>query len=481
MKLGAVSEQNELKTSLRMQNYDFVVVGGSLPGMVSALLIKKAHPTASVVIIESAEQLGGNLIGHKAFGEHFDAGTHILQEIGDTEIDGLIEQSVHHQDLVKLESSIGDYAATISEKRVWAHTAYPDVLQRSPFIANKIMGEIIEVRKRSNELDLVSGSRDFSSRRLSAKDASMIRFGATATNEIIMPILNGVFGSNHELSGFAIEFCNLMRLCLVGKDEWERKVLSEGLNDRVAFPDQQNLPFRQKHHRKSLYSRKNGASDFTRGLSVQCSRAGIHALNSTKVKRIDPRSKSLTFAGEPNYSVMNYGQLVSCVGVGLTQMFITGDSVSPRKMLTYRILHFILTEPTNSRICYYYSQQIGSVIFRVTNYSAFSGRELDYRITVETIGNEHLSDEELLVAVEKELIEINIIDSGMIQNSICMSGKNVFPQPSPETFEQFLVSENFVKDFEGDGLITSGLGAANGIFFQNEVLRHVVSRLRVIL
>jgi hypothetical protein len=116
----------------------------------------------------------------------------------------------------------------------------------------------------------------------------------------------------------------------------------------------------------------------------------------------------------------------------------------------------------------------------VTNYSAFSGRELDYRITVETIGNEHLSDEELLVAVEKELIEVNIIDSGMIRNSICMSGQNVFPQPSPETFKQFSDSENFVKDFEGDGLITSGLGAANGIFFQNEVLRHVVSRLRVI-
>jgi hypothetical protein len=265
----------------------------------------------------------------------------------------------------------------------------------------------------------------------------------------------------------------------VGKDEWERKVLSEGLNDRVAFPDQQNLPVRQKHHRKSLYSRKNGASDFIRGLSVQCSQAGIHALNSTKVKRIDPRSRSLTFAGERSYSVMNYGQLVSCVGVGLTQMFITGDSVIPRKMLTYRILHFLLAEPTKSEICYYYSQQVGSAIFRVTNYAAFSGRESDYRLTVETIGNEHLSDEELLIAVEKELVEVNIIDSGMIRNSICMSGKSVFPQPSPETFEQFLFSENFVKDFEGDGLITSGIGAANGIFFQNEVLRHVVSRIRI--
>jgi protoporphyrinogen oxidase len=478
VKLGAVSEQNELKTSLRMQNYDFVVVGGSLPGMVSALLIKKAHPTASVVIIESAEQLGGNLIGHKAFGEHFDAGTHILQEIGDTEIDGLIEQSVHHQDLVKLESSIGDYAATISEKRVWAHTAYPDVLQRSPFIANKIMGEIIEARKRSNELDLVSGSRDFSSRRLSAKDASMIRFGATATNEIVMPILNGVFGNNHELSGFAIEFCNLMRLCLVGKDEWERKVISEGLQDRVAFPDQQNLPIKQKHHRKSLYSRKNGASDFVRGLANQCSRAGIHSLTSTKVMRINPHSKSLTVIGKPNYSGINYGQIVSCVGVAFTETLITGNPINSKKMLAYRIMHFLLSEPLKSQICYFYSQHAGSVMFRVTNYSAFSGRNSDYRLTVETIGNEHLSDEELLVAVEKELIEVDIIDSGMVRNSICMRGKNVFPQPSPETFEQFSISESYVKEFEGSGLITSGLGAANGIFFQNEILHHIVSQIR---
>jgi protoporphyrinogen oxidase len=474
-----VSEPNELKESLSMQEYDFVVIGGSLPGMVGALLIKQRHPKASIVIIESAEQLGGNLIGHKAFGEHFDAGTHILQETGDLEIDGLIEQSVHQEDLVKLESSIGDYAATISDKRVWAATAYPEVWQRSPFIANKIMDEIIEVRKRSNELDLKSGSQDFSSRRLSAKDASMIRFGATATNEIVMPILNGVFGSNHELSGFAIEFCNLMRLCLVGKDEWKRKVLSEGLHDRVAFPDQQDLPIRQKHHRKSLYSRKNGASDFIRGLSFECSRAGIHVLTSTKVKRLNPRSKSLTVDGQPSYSDVSYGQLVSCVGVALTQMLITGNPIKPKKMLAYRIMHFLLAEPTKSQICYYYSQQVGSVMFRVTNYSAFSGRDSDYRLTVETIGNEHLSDEELLIAVEKELIEVNIIDVGMIKNSICMRGKNVFPHPSPETFEQYSVSESYVKDFEDDGIITSGLGAASGIFFQKEILRHVVSKIRL--
>lgn len=301
--------------------------------MVGALLLKKRHPTASVTIIESAEQLGGNLIGHKALGEHFDAGTHILQEIGDIEIDELIQHSVDHQDLVKLESSIGDYSATISNKRVWAATAYPDVLQRSPIIANKIMNEIIEMRKRIEEFDLKHESQGPNSRRLSAQDASMIRFGPTATNEIVMPILNGIFGNNHELSGFAIEFCNLMRLCLVGKDEWERKVISEGLQDRVAFPDQQNLPIRQKHHRKSLYSRKNGASDFVRGLSNQCSRAGIHSLTSTKVKRINPHSKSLTVIGKPSYSAINYGQIVSCVGVTFTETLITGNPINSKRCL----------------------------------------------------------------------------------------------------------------------------------------------------
>ena len=473
-----MNEQNGLTNSLTSQNYDFVVIGGSLPGMVCALLLKKRHPTASVVIIESAEQLGGNLIGHKAFGEHFDAGTHILQEIGDKEIDELIEHSVDYQDLVKLESSFGDYAATISGKRVWAATSYPDVLQRSPIIANKIMDEITEVRKRSDEFDLKIGTQGFNSRRLSAQDASMIRFGATATNEIVMPILNGIFGNNYELSGFAIEFCNLMRLCLVGKDEWERKVFSEGLQDRVAFPDQQNLPNRQKHDKKSLYSRKNGVSDFVHGLSNRCDQAGIHILTSTRVKRISPHSKSLTILGQSNFSAISYGQVVSCVGVSFTQMLITGNPINSKNLVAYRIMHFCLTAPTKSQICYFYSQQAGSVIFRVTNYSAFSGRTSDYRLTVETIGNEHLSDEELLVAVNKELIEVNIIDSGMVRNSICMKGKNVFPLPSPETFEQFLVSESYIKDFEGSGIITSGLGAANGVFFQNEILRHVVSQIR---
>ena len=474
-----MNERNGLTTSFAPQKYDFVVIGGSLPGMAGAFLLKKRHPKATVVIIENGEQLGGNLIGHNALGDHFDAGTHILQEIGDKEIDELIEDAVDYQCLVKLDSSVGDYAATIRDKKVYSATSFPDVLARSPFVAKKILDEIMEMQKQCGGTDLGNTQQMFKNRRMSAHDASMSRFGPTATNEIIMPILAEIFGRPRELSAFAIEFCTLMRLCLVGKEDWAREVHSSGLQDRIAFPDQQNLPDHLRHARKSVYSSKNGAKDFVLGLSQRCEQAGIRILTSTSVRGIKPHSKSLTVDGPSMYKAINYGQLISCVGVAITQKLITGNPGQSKKSITYRIMHFHLRKDTKSQICYYYSQQTDSAIFRVTNYSAFSGRDSDHRLTVETIGKEHLSDEELLVAVEKELVEVGIIDSDVVQSSVCMKSKNAFPNPSLETFEQFLLSERYVKEFESEGLMTCGIGSANGVFFQNEILRHVVSQIRI--
>lgn len=469
------NEKKQKDSNLKLaEKYDFVVIGGSLPGMVAALVLKKKYPNSSVLLVDGAQELGGNLIGHNALGTHFDSGTHILQEIGDEQVDNLIASVVSPQNLVVLDSAIGDFAATIKENKIWSATGFPDVLAQDPKLANQISMEVMDSNDKHNQESQTS----FDLRRCNIYEAAVKRYGQSASVEVVMPLVRRIFGESSDLSGFALELCNLTRLRLVDTVTWNSQIVPRGLQDRIAYPDQSFLPSQFRHKRKSLYSRERGASDFVRGLLRECVARGIEVLTSTKVEVIGVEERSITLAGSFGLREIQYHQLFSSVGSSRTKMLVTQQNPSLNLHTTLRLIHIVLKEPTVSKVCYFYSQDESSVVFRITNYSAFSGRENDCRLTVESIGQSHLSDEVLKRLVLREIIEAGITQDGLVDKSECLSVPNGYPIPTVATFESFLASSNFVRDFEKNGLFTSGIGAGDGLFFQNEILRHTVRVIR---
>ena len=463
-------------SSQRSRSFDVVVVGGSLPAVVGALLIKKRNPEMTVVLIEGSRSLGGNLLGVDVMGHHFENGTHILQEIGDAEVDAIIQSAVDAKQLIQLDSSLGDVAGTIKDEKVWESTGYPDVLRQDSELASRIIHQITDL-KASN---LGTGRKNESVRTLDFESAATERFGLLAKDLVLLPIVQRLFGKDEDLSGFAMELCNLTRLCLVDELNWQHQIPQLELQDRVAYPDQYLLPQLYKHNRKSLYSSHRGAVDFVEGLGKIGRDAGVVIELNTKVLNIDMNHKSIDLESDGDKQTVSFHYLLSCVGTTVTNSLVTGDKPKSINRLKYRLVHFVLRSPMKSGVCYYYSQDVSSVIFRITNYAAFSGRSNDKRVTVEVIGAESLSDQLLLKMVELELVRAHVIEKDSIEDSICLNNSYGYPIPTVETFNQFNLDDLKLREHEQCGLVTCGLGVNGGLFFQNEILKDVISKIRSI-
>lgn len=460
------------------QRYDFVVLGGSLPGLVGALLLKRRQPAAKVLLVDAAERPGGLLLGHQVLGDHFDAGTHILQETGDYEVDQIIESAIRPEYLLKTESSIGDFAATLYRNQIWTSTSFPDVIGRSNLLAKQIVSEIYNTAFIAKTEE--SRAEGIHIRQKSARSVSIQRYGITATEKVIQPIIERMFGSTSDISGFALELCNLMRLNLVELPEWISNVHTRGLGDRIAYPDQKNLPKELRHNRHSLYSIRNGARDFVEGLSRMCENESIDVATSTKIEIVDLKRKAFRLV-TVNESVDAYfGVIISCLGPIQTMKVLGVDQNHMVERLPHRIFHIHLKKPLSSPVCYLYAQDSNSLIFRITNYVAFSGRESDTRLSIETIGGDHLSDLQMQVAIEQELIENGIIEEGSVQETVCVRSMSGYPVPSVRLFESYASVAAKVKNFEQYGIFTTGVGIAEGLFFQNEILKHLTSIIRFI-
>ena len=466
----------KVHSSLRRENFDVVIIGGSLPALVGALLIKKRNPEMSVVLVEGSHSLGGNLLGVDVLGQHFENGTHILQEIGDAEVDAIIRSAVDGNDLIQLDSNLGDVAGTIKDQKVWESTAYPDVFGQDSELALRIMYQIRDLKV--SNLGVVKQNESF--RTLDFESAAAERFGVLAKDHVLLPIVQRLFGKDIDLSGFAMELCNLTRLHLVDELFWNDQIPQLELEDRVAYPDQYLLPQLYKHNRKSLYSSHRGAVDFVEGLGKICRDAGVVIELNTKVLNIDMNHKSIDLEFDGDKQTASFHYLLSCVGTTVTNTLVTGDKPKSINRLKYRLVHFVLRSPMKSGVCYYYPQDVSSVVFRITNYAAFSGRSNDKRITVEVIGAESLSDQLLLKTVELELVRAHLIEKDSIEDSICLNNSYGYPIPTVETFNQFNLDDLKLREHEQFGLVTCGLGVNGGLFFQNEILKDVISKIRSI-
>lgn len=466
----------EPSTNQSSMNFDVIVVGGSLPAIVGALLIKKRNPHLIVTLVEGTPSLGGNLLGVDVMGHHFENGTHILQEIGDAEVDAIIESAVDEEHLVQLDSCVGDIAGTVKDGKVWEMTGYPDVLGQDSQLASRIMRQIADLAVSNPDI----AKERVNIRTLDFDSAVSERFGVQAKNHVLLPIVQRLFGRTGDLSGFAMELCNLTRLRLVDESTWQDLIPRLDLRDRVAYPNQRSLPSQYKHNKKSLYSSHRGAIDFIDGLAEKCRAMGVGVALNTKVLNIDMARKLVVLETDGIKQTAKFRHLMSCVGVTATNTLIAGTKPKDRHRLKYRIVHLELKSPLKSDLCYFYSHDVDSVMFRVTNYAAFSRRSEDTRVTVEVIGADHHTDELLVKEIEQELIQTQLIDEGSIKESICLNNLYGYPIPTVETFQQFELDDLTLRQYEQSGLVTCGLGVNGGLFFQNEILIDVVSRVRTI-
>jgi len=460
-----------------MDIFDLVILGGGLPGLIGALIAKQSCPDLSVLLLEGSPACGGNLRGVHAFGDHFERGTHILQETGDREIDDLLLTSVDKNTLIALDSSVGDFVATIRNGQVHDSVAYPAVRDSDEPIARKILAEVLALlENQSDEVPRISQFRDKDLRR-----ATHLWFGEAAFEHVIAPILEVRFGGLENLSGFALEVANLSRLKLVDYDEWVHLSSIPGFVDRVAFPDQKALPEERRHGRRSLYSSANGSLDFVDGVTRRCQEAGVLILTGAAVQTISSESAIINYVQTGREKQVKYRKLVSCLGPTSTRNLFDSRSSSIIQRTPLSLVHLSLRDPLGSLVCYFYDQDEDSHIFRLTNYGAFSGRELDTRMTVEVSNLVGLTSKEMInYVIESKSFRAVCGPDTVISNAISEETHG-FPLPSISTFARFREDDAYFKANEFGDIRVCGAGTRGSLFFQTEIVHDLVRVVREVL
>jgi len=452
-----------------------IVLGSGLSGLMAAVVLKQKFPRQDVINIEKAPQSGGLLIGHRVLGDRFDIGTHILQETGRDDIDTVLRACIKPENLIVLDSAVGDVSATVVGGGICDRFGYPDVLSEDEGLAKQILTEMEMLPKAEP-----SFSTKFKLRHTDFRVISRNWFGETATTSVTEPLVRRLFGEHNSLSGFALELCNATRLGLVDVNKWEVKAPDDTFRARVAYPDQRNLPIEYRHNRKSLYSFRGGSSDFVRGLMDLGFSLGIKYLTNTNVNSIDTARNELSISANGETTSISYAYLVSSIGPIFTRALISGVKPVESDRVVYRLIHIVLDRPTNSDVCYAYFHDFQSPFFRITNYGAFSGREHDERLTIEVLGHDDISDSRLLDLTTKFLLEFEWTKNCSVVKSQVVRGMGGFPIPTLSQFDQYYAASQDLESIKTRSVVFGGVGSEGVHFFQNEVLTHLLDQLSFI-
>lgn len=457
-----------------MEVFDLVIMGGGLPGLVGALIAKQRNPHLSVLLIEANQQYGGNLRGIAACGDHFELGTHILQETGEDEIDTLLLSSVSKNHLVALESAVGDFVATVRGGIVRDSVGYPAIRESDESTARKVLAEVLVLLESTRgALPKIS---DFRGQDL--RNSVQSWFGPIALENVVGPILRAKFGALDNLTGFALEIANMSRLQLVTKEEWLKFSSIPGFVDRVAFPSQKTLPSPYQHGRRSLYSSNNGNLDFVEGIAERCREKGIVMLSGVVARSVRPESNVLIYEHTGTINQVGFRSFVSCLGPSATRGLLGEQSTNPISRTPLHLVHMTLRDQIKSAACYFYDQDERSNVFRLTNYGAFSGRKFDTRITIEVLNLTDVTGDELIDYVLSSDSFQAVVGHNNVISQVASNETMGFPMPSSSTFARFFEDDVYFKNERFRDFRVCGVGAGGSKFFQAEVVRDVVATIR---
>lgn len=449
----------------------YVVLGGGIGGLVAGLLLKRRDAGSEVTILEGSASLGGAMRGCSRMGEIFDLGTHILQQTGIPEVDSLVEASVHPDDLIRMPSSVGDFAGTFHGDSVRLETPYLDLLHADPVVAGSVVqhvvgGEIHAERRATGD-----------PRSAPVSAVAEAWFGRDAAESFVVPLVGRLFGDRQLLSGFALELANLTRVRAADSGTWMAHSPSPWFRSRIAYPDQRSLPAKFRHARKSLYARNGNSGTFVDGLLRQCVAEGVRIETESRVQQIDLARRLIDVALGGDRRSIGYDRLVSTLGASVTAILLGEETPVEAERIEYRLVHHVLRHEARSEGCYFYDHDRQSPIFRVTNYGAFSGRSDDRRLTTEILGANDVADDRIGELVERRLVAVGLVDDGGFLNRVVDRQRAGFPLPTVETFARYRHSARKVATLEDGRFVVGGVGSSGTAFFQNEIVRDLYRRI----
>ena len=426
---------------------------------------KQANPRAQITVLERGTCMGGLLTGveYPDQGLYFDLGTHIFQETGNAEYDSALLEAVPSQDLLHFPAGLGDLSGAVFDGRLQEGIHFPDIRRHSDAASL-----IASVREHIRGLRLLTEL----DRSASLLENAAAKFGGAYAAKVLGPVLEHVyFTPADKLSGFAMQLPGLTRVVVDDLEDWLCAVSDGSYRAVAAVPDQRRLPAAMRHTRRSFYSRRLGSRAFVDGITRRLSSEGARLVTDAHVERLDLHGSLIEYKASGQTHALRYDGLVVATGaIGAAQLLkLNLSDFRFDQPMPHWLIHLRLTEFCPSDLCYLYGLDSVCEWYRVTNYRAFSGDDMDRRLTVELLGRDDIDNESWPRKVAEQLASLGLLKSPAYDFSAVMRLPAGFPSPTQRNIASLMNLGERAEEVLPTNAVLCGIGANGGQFFQNEV------------
>jgi protoporphyrinogen oxidase len=457
-----------------------VVVGGGIAGLVAGLLLAE-RKSRQVVVVEREQAIGGLLrcFDYGANGV-FDYGMHTMYETGIAELDAFLFGLLEEDSWQMLEGSRRDLAGAVFAGRVQHNSPYPDLRSLPKDQWDRcVMGFF---RQLSEGPNVGAGN---------ALDDARTRLGDDIASSVIDSVLRKQFGkSAKELNSFATRLSTISRVVMFNEAVFKDLMASDVLRDRLAYPEQRNLPNRWASGRKAFYPRAYGIHRVIDALRERLERAGVKIFTSTQVASLELAHGTISGVNLKDSSgnvrrVESLGRLLWTSGLpplaAVLGQDIRGYRFDPaRKTVVVNLL--LRDAPCMEDLYYLYCFEPGCSTFRVTNFAAYcdgARRVGGYPVAVELLLDEPLLPNDRIAEIAiSELIRFGLIESLSQVNFNAVEPLAAgFPMPSVTNFDALTDIRSRLNDLNCKNLVTMGILSEDNVFFQRDVLAQAYQKI----
>ena len=431
-----------------MSNKKVTVVGSGIAGITAAYF--EAKKGNSVTLVDSDERAGGLLKSDFANNRYFDYGTHILTETGIIQLDDFLFSNLNNNNcMVKDQINAANYF----NKKMNSKNCYVDISSLSEQDYLKGCDELLA----SNNLDAENLELFF-----------INRFGKTIYKNIFKPVSEKYMGLDPSLLSAKVgHFFDLSRLLAFDDSTTKRLTESKIYNAKLGHH------IRSKGLKK-FYPRDGGMGGIIDLLMGKLSKEGVDVKLSTNIKSINQENgKVVSLIAEEEILT---DKLVWTLPSSYLS-FLSGldKKASAPKFRNTAIYDFTFENPLNSKAAFINIYDLEMLSGRVTLYQNLSQSD-NYSCTVELLAGDDVDLSNLIDAIQRELVEMDIVRKG---NQCTFKQHRPIKNGFPVLTTEFVKAQNemgeYCEDYFQNVLF---IGRSTGkVFFMNEVLVDVFNKV----